>query len=189
MDALDHPNRAKLHAIILQDPGINFRQLARASGLAAGTARHHLTVLGRAGLVVEQGFGFTRRFFAPRAPSDAAVVLLRESSLKQLHDWIKANPGAPQLQVLDAMAPLGWSRSTTQHRLQRLVQGGALQLRCQGRFKRYWAGPAPSLLGPMQKRPTAHILDHLAKIPFHPSCSRRASTVPGGRAQAAPMDA
>lgn len=139
--ALEHPNRRKLFEQIVRDPGINFRGLVRASGIAAGTARHHLTILVRAGLVTEQGLGSTRRFFAGSPSGDwEHKVLLREPGLRQLYDWVAANQGATQLRVLDAMAGAGWSRSTTQHRLQRLGKSGALQVRWQGRYKRYWAG-------------------------------------------------
>jgi len=139
-EALEQPNRRALHALIVADPGINFRELSRRSGIAAGTVRHHLTMLARAGLVVEKGFGATRRFF-PVGRADGAwehVVLMREPGLRELHGWIEAHGGAAQSAILDAMAAQGWSRSTTQHRLQRLAESGSLHVRWQGRFKRYW---------------------------------------------------
>jgi hypothetical protein len=141
--ALEHPNRRLLMEHITKDPGVNFRGLVRASGIAAGTARHHLTIMVRAGVVSEQGYGSTRRFFAGTVGKDwEQQVLLREPGLRQLRDWVASNPGATQLQVLDAMALAGWSRSTTQHRLLRLSESGALQVRWQGRYKRYWTDAA-----------------------------------------------
>lgn len=138
-EALEHPNRKRLMEYITKDPGINFRGLVRASGIAAGTARHHLTIMVRAGVVTEQGFGATRRFFAGAAGGNwEHKVLMREPGLRQVYDWVATNPGATQMQVLDAMAGAGWSRSTTQHRLLRLSESGALQVRWQGRYKRYW---------------------------------------------------
>lgn len=150
--ALEHPNRRRLLDRIVDDPGINFRGLVRASGIAAGTTRHHLTVLVRSGLVTEQGYGSTRRFFAGSAGGGwEHKVLLREPGLRQLFEWVAASPGATQRQVLDAMAAAGWSRSTTQHRLQRLAEGGAVQVRWQGRYKRYWAEGATAAAGPLPR--------------------------------------
>jgi DNA-binding transcriptional ArsR family regulator len=149
-EALEHPNRKRLVEHIQKDPGINFRGLVRVAGIAAGTARHHLTILVRAGVVTEQGFGATRRFFAGHAGGDwEHKVLLREPGLRHLHGWVAANPGATQMQALDAMAAAGWSRSTTQHRLQRLCEGGALEARWQGRYKRYWAAGSKAALAPL----------------------------------------
>jgi predicted transcriptional regulator len=150
--ALEHPNRRRLLDHIVQDPGINFRGLVRVSGIAAGTTRHHLTILVRSGLVAEQGYGSTRRFFAGSAGGGwEHKVLLREPGLRRLFDWVAASPGATQMQVLDAMAAAGWSRSTTQHRLQRLAEGGAVQVRWQGRYKRYWTAAAKAAGDPLPR--------------------------------------
>jgi DNA-binding transcriptional ArsR family regulator len=153
-EALEHPNRKKLVEQIAKDPGINFRALVRVSGIAAGTTRHHLTILVRSGVVTEQGFGVTRRFFVGRVGGDwEHQVLLREPGLRHLHDWVSANSGVTQMQALDAMAQAGWSRSTTQHRLQRLCEGGALEARWQGRYKRYWAKGSKAALAPLAQAP------------------------------------
>jgi predicted transcriptional regulator len=155
-DALEHPNRRSLMEHITNDPGINFRGLVRVSGIAAGTTRHHLTILVRSGLVAEQGFGSTRRFFAGSAGGGwEHKVLMREPGLRQLFDWVAANPGSTQMQVLDAMAAGGWSRSTTQHRLQRLSAAGAVQVRWQGRYKRYWTDAAKASGDPMSRSSAA----------------------------------
>jgi DNA-binding transcriptional ArsR family regulator len=153
-EALEHPNRKRLVEHVAKDPGINFRALVRVSGIAAGTTRHHLTILVRSGVITEQGFGATRRFFAGQAGGDwEHKVLLREPGLRHLHDWVAANPGVTQMQALDAMAGAGWSRSTTQHRLQRLCEGGALEARWQGRYKRYWAAGSKAASAPLAQAP------------------------------------
>src|ERR1051325_2778796 len=103
-DLLEQPNRSLLLRIIQQDPRINFRSLSRAAGLAAGTARHHLSKLVHARMVVEQPYGPMRVFF----PNDAAFastwhvrVLLREPALASLHAWIIANPNCSQGTIVD----------------------------------------------------------------------------------------
>lgn len=138
--AMDHPNRRKLYDAIQADPGIGFREVARRAGLAAGTARHHLNVLARHGLVQEERHRFTQRFFPASARLDPAAVargvLLREPQLARLHAVVAANAWITQSDLIGLMGrEEGWTRSTTQHRLSRLVSGGLVQVRQQGRFQ------------------------------------------------------
>lgn len=146
-EALEHPRRKQIFDYIQEHPGANFREVARNTGIAAGTVRHHLNVLGRAGQIVEHAHGSTVRLFENHGRFDhnwSDLVLLREPALARLHAWLKENPGAPQKAVLEAMEPEGWSRSTTQHRLARLVDGGLATIRLQGRLKLYSAAERPS---------------------------------------------
>ena len=150
VDALEHPSRRRLYDAVKADPGANFRALGRATGLAAGTTRHHLSKLVRAGCLAELGFRCTRRFFpneATYAQGWETRVLLREAPLKEVHDWVHANPGRPQKDVLAAMEARGSSRSTTQHRLSRLVDRQVLHVRFQGRLMLYWTAAAVVMPG------------------------------------------
>lgn len=143
-DPLEHPRRRRLHDYILQNPGASFRELVRNCEIAAGTARHHLSVLVRNGVLMEKRHRATTRFFENHGRytnSWSNVVLLREPALGQLHAWLVANPGSAQKEVLAGMLETqGWSRSTTQHRLTRLLTGGAITMRYQGRLCIYYAG-------------------------------------------------
>jgi predicted transcriptional regulator len=145
-DPLEHPRRRRIFAYIQAHPGATFREVARGAAVATGTTRHHLTVLKRQRMIVERPHRSTVRFFENHGRYDAtwaSVVLLREPPLRHLHGWLARNPGAAQKEVLEAMALGGWSRSTTQHRLERLVAGGVVESRLQGRRKLYQAaGPA-----------------------------------------------
>ncbi|HUR25286.1 MAG TPA: winged helix-turn-helix transcriptional regulator [Candidatus Thermoplasmatota archaeon] len=138
--ALEHPRRKQIFEYIQLHPGANFREVARNTGIAAGTVRHHLNVLERAGQIVEHSHGSTVRLFENHGKFDhnwSDLVLLREPALGKLHDWLKAHPNSPQKAVLEAMEAEQWSRSTTQHRLSRLVEGGIASIRLQGRLKMY----------------------------------------------------
>ncbi|HUR60995.1 MAG TPA: helix-turn-helix domain-containing protein [Candidatus Thermoplasmatota archaeon] len=150
-DPLEHPRRRRIFDYIKDHPGATFREVARGVEIATGTTRHHLTVLKRNGVIMERPHGSTTRFFENHGKFEAtwnSVVLLREPALKQLHDWLLANPEVPQKDVLEAMAGHGWSRSTTQHRLQRLVEGGMAELRLQGRLKIYKVSAQKPRAGP-----------------------------------------
>ncbi|MHB1262263.1 MAG: winged helix-turn-helix transcriptional regulator [Thermoplasmatota archaeon] len=161
-EALEHPRRKAIFEHIQRNPGTSFRETARTVGIAAGTVRHHLNVLERAGMVVERPHGATVRFFEQK-DSDAdwvSVVMLREPALKVLHDWLKQHPGSPQTGVLEAMEEQGWSRSTTQHRLSRLVDSGLVAIKLQGRYKMYSVADRPPSSGdgrpiPMAPTPSA----------------------------------
>ncbi|MEA3189728.1 MAG: hypothetical protein QOD77_310 [Thermoplasmata archaeon] len=144
--ALENENRRGLYEAILQNPGIPFRELVRRSQVAAGTARYHLTVLVRAGLVVEKSHHNLLRFFENHGKYEATwaqVGLLRDASLRQLHEWMQASGPRPQKDILAAWEAQGWSRSTTQHRLRRLVQDGLLQVVEHGRYKVYQVAAPP----------------------------------------------
>lgn len=138
-DALRHPRRRAIFDYIHANPGANVSEVVEGTGLASGTLRHHLSVLKRAGQVVERPHGGTLRLFENHGRFDAdwnTVVLLREPVLAKVHAWIAANPRSPQSAIVQALAQTeGWNRSTTQHRLKRLVAGGLVEIRQQGRLK------------------------------------------------------
>ncbi|MEK6985611.1 MAG: helix-turn-helix domain-containing protein [Candidatus Thermoplasmatota archaeon] len=144
-DPLEHPKRQQIYAYIKEKPGATFREVARRTDTPTGTARHHLSMMKRHDLIVEHPHGATMRFFENHGKYDASwsrVVLLREEPLRQLHEWLAARPEAPQKDVLEAMASeFGWGRSTTQHRLTRLCEGGLAAVRLQGRLKFYAVRP------------------------------------------------
>lgn len=151
--ALEHPRRKQIFDYIQRHPGANFREVARNTSIAAGTVRHHLNVLERSGQVVEHSHGSTVRLFENHGKFQhdwADLVLLREPALGQLHAWLKDHPGSPQKAVLEAMEVEGWSRSTTQHRLSRLVDGGIASIRLQGRLKLYSVAEKPASLKPLE---------------------------------------
>ncbi|HEX2067028.1 MAG TPA: helix-turn-helix domain-containing protein [Candidatus Thermoplasmatota archaeon] len=140
-DPLAHPRRLTVYAYIRDHPGATFREVARQSGIATGTARHHLNVLKRHRVIVQHPHRGTLRFFASQGGHETtwrATVLLREPGLALLHGWLAERQATPQKEILVEMAGAqGWSRSTTQHRLQRLEAAGLLRTRMQGRWKLY----------------------------------------------------
>ncbi len=141
-DPLQHPNRRALHDYILENPGATFRELVRGTGIPAGTARHHVAALLAGKLIQEHAHKSTLRYFENHGRFDTSwntVVLRREPDLRRLHDWVLAHGGSAQGAVVGAAAEWGWSRSTTQHRLKRLVDEGLVEFREHGRLKRYWA--------------------------------------------------
>ena len=128
-------NRNALLAAITREPGLTFRGVCRAAGIATGTARHHLSGLRGAGQVV----CFTRaleHLYYPAGWTGATAArhaLLAEAGFRELLDCLRDKPRC-QREVADA---LPWPRSTTQNRLKRLTQAGALRFVPRGRYLIY----------------------------------------------------
>jgi predicted transcriptional regulator len=144
--ALEHPRRKKLNQYITAHPGATFRELLRGTQIPAGTARHHLTIMRRSGIIFERRHRSTLRFYENHGKFEQSwvtVAVLREPQLQQLHDWIKANPNQAQMDILGAMNDEGWMRSTTQHRLKRLEREGLVTARPHGRRRLYEAHDLP----------------------------------------------
>jgi len=127
--------------VIATHPGISFRALGRTTGLPTGSLAHHLRMIKRAGDVVEAQLGHRRTFYpaTSRVPNAAEATLAREPALVELQTWIAGQGRACQRAALDAMQGNGWSRSTTQHRLTRMVALGLVVEMRSGRFVLYTA--------------------------------------------------
>ncbi len=139
---LDHPNRRKIADFVRDHPGATFREVLRGTGVPAGTARHHLAVLAKERIVTQHGHRQTLRFFENHGRFDRSwntVVLLREPDLKRLHDWLLGHPDTMQGDIVESASTWGWSRSTTQHRLGRMVAEGLIEVTVHGRRKHYTA--------------------------------------------------
>jgi len=56
-EALSNPIRRKIVMLIMENPGVSIRQLARLLGLGPGALAGHLAILQRLGLVREERNG------------------------------------------------------------------------------------------------------------------------------------
>jgi DNA-binding transcriptional ArsR family regulator len=147
-DALRHPRRRTIYDYVVAHPGSNVSDVSAATAIGSSSLRHHLNVLQRAGHIVQKPHKSTLRVFQNHGMYDHnwnEVVLLREPPLARLHDWLLKNPHATQRKVVDALGAEGWTRSTVQHRLGRLVSGGLVEVRHAGRRKIYSAAPRAGL--------------------------------------------
>ncbi len=139
-DALDHPNRQRIHDHVAAHPGATFSEIRRQAGLAVGPTRHHLNVMVRGGWLRVRQHANTLRYFTSDNPAAdlAEVVLLRDVNLAHLHAWLEQYPGSPQGAVVAAAGDWGWKRGTTQYRLKKLVASGVVHELTRGRTRTYW---------------------------------------------------
>lgn len=132
--------RAAIVQALEAQPGLSFRGVVRATGIPAGTARHHLNVLVRRKRVWYQQVGVRLVHFAGRRPDtepeqrealcatfdkmDAKIYLaVRDEGPLIQRDIISRFPAEPT--------------STVQHRVKRLVRIGILDERASGRCRSY----------------------------------------------------
>ena len=128
---LQQVSERQLLVSVTKRPGLGIRALARHSGLSPTTvslALQRLQANGKARIVRHGGslLAFPADHADLRVPPDDNLrALLRIAS------------GRTQKEILDVMEPRGWRRSTTQHRLGRLVEQGHLEIQRDGRWVMY----------------------------------------------------
>lgn len=139
---LEHPGRARLLEIIQAEPGIHFQELVRRSGLATGTAVHHLNKLARGELIACRPLGRYTCYFPGSSPdrqSLLAAPLLRSEGARQVYEAIL---GTPDLSGLELAQRTGLQASTVNYHVQRLTEAGLVAARRDGRSVRIRAAAA-----------------------------------------------
>jgi predicted transcriptional regulator len=118
--------QAVLEAIQAQ-PGVTQEDLQRLRGFTRSTVRFNVHMLVSSGLVIERQEGNHTRLFEAKGRGTQLPALLFNPDLRQLFDFVVANPERTRNRIaFDAKELWGWSRSTTYHRLGRLIQDGLL---------------------------------------------------------------
>jgi predicted transcriptional regulator len=129
---LAHASRRKIYEHLLRLPGDHFRAIARAVRMSVGSARHHLAVLVRSGLVYEEKAEGRCRYY-PRGGAIATQITglyrkhwryrdLRFRVLLAVHAVRAAGPST-------VARTLGISRQLAQYHLTRLAKQGKLTFR------------------------------------------------------------
>lgn len=125
---------ARVLAAVRAAPGSVLRSLAATTDLHPNVVRGHAQVLCDQGHVELRRTG-SRILVYPTevAPAHgkralATAMELRLEEQQRLLAFIKQNPGLDQAGIVKAAQVWGWARSTTQHRLGRLVQAGLVDM-------------------------------------------------------------
>lgn len=127
---LDHPTRRRIYEHLLSLPGDHFRSIVRSLRLGLGTARHHLDVLARRGLVHEETRNGRRRFYPNGAGAEPQRNRLfekhweyRDLRLRVLFAVQRLGDARP----VTVGAALGISRQLAAYHLSRLHEAGYLR--------------------------------------------------------------
>ncbi len=127
----------KLQQIIEQNPGIQFREIMRSSGLKNGVLSHYLDKLEKSGIIkVERGPRQTR-FFSPKITEDESKVIksLRRQTPRDLLLALVKEDGLEFNQLVKEVRK---SPSTVSLYLSQIVNDGLVEIKIDNLKKRYY---------------------------------------------------
>lgn len=147
-ELLDHPVRASVLDAVRSRPGATVQDVGHSVGVAWGTAAYHLQRLERARVVVSEREGRDRRFWDiedPLARTRKRTAPLRGPPQK-IAAAVRTQPGLCQKDLCER---LGVRPSVASRHLSRLVDAGLVDVRQDGRQRRYRPTEALEALMPM----------------------------------------
>jgi DNA-binding MarR family transcriptional regulator len=126
----------QLQQIIEQNPGIQFRQIMRSSGLKNGVLSHHLGKLEKSGIVKVIRGPRQARFYPPKITEDESIVIkaLRKQTPRDLLLALIENDGLEFSQLVKVVKK---SPSTVSLYLSQIVKDGLVEIRIVELKKRY----------------------------------------------------
>ncbi|MDK2975103.1 MAG: hypothetical protein PWP08_1474 [Methanofollis sp.] len=142
-NCLDHEQRRVLYKTIEDDPGICFCALRERAGMNAGTARYHIGLLIRHGLIASHCRYGSRRYYV----NDETYGRSEHPLLAHLHnendrhiiDLLAGPDGVESHQ--DLMAAIGATSSSISWHMKRLVVDGVVLSGRPGKMKTYRLTP------------------------------------------------
>ena len=137
-EVLAHEKREQVYQFIKDNPGPSFSDLLRELELSNGTLVHHLRVLEMQEFIKPMRDGVRTRFYM-RGPKIVPTAYLTRTQ-QQILDAIGTQPGVTQKELAGV---LGLPREAISYHTKRLAASGQLQVRQEGKWRRYWrVGPA-----------------------------------------------
>lgn len=126
----------KLQQIIEQNPGIQFREIMRSSGLKNGVLSHYLGKLEKNGIVKVVRGPRQARFYPPQITEDESIVIkaLRKQTPRDLLLALVENDG---LEFSELVKQVKKSPSTVSLYLSQIVDDGLVEIKFVELKKRY----------------------------------------------------
>ena len=126
----------KLQQIIEQNPGIQFREIMRSSGLKNGVLSHYLGKLEKNGIVKVIRGPRQARFYPPQITEDESIVIkaLRKQTPRDLLLALVENDG---LEFSELVKQVKKSPSTVSLYLSQIVDDGLVEIKLVELKKRY----------------------------------------------------
>ena len=126
----------QLQQIIEQNPGIQFREIMRSSGLKNGVLSHYLGKLEKSGIIKVMRGPRQARFYPPKITEDESIVIkaLRKQTPRDLLLALIENDGLEFSQLVKAVKK---SPSTVSLYLSQIVEDGLVEIQFVNLKKRY----------------------------------------------------
>ncbi|MGV7226962.1 MAG: winged helix-turn-helix transcriptional regulator [Nitrosopumilus sp.] len=127
---------SQLQQIIEENPGIQFREIMRSSGLKNGVLSHYLGKLEKSGIIKVVRGPRQARFYPPKITEDESIVIkaLRKQTPRDLLLALIENDGLEFSQLVKAVKK---SQSTVSLYLSQIVEDGLVEIRFVELKKRY----------------------------------------------------
>lgn len=134
---MDNAQRARVHELVAQDPGLSLSEISARAGLAWGTTVHHLRRLEQHGMVVSQRDLGHRRFFLANTPAAAqrsAMAVVMHPTARRIAEYVAQRPGTDQAGLCEA---LGLNNPAASKHLSHFEQRGLVVAERSGRSRHY----------------------------------------------------
>ncbi len=127
----------QLAEIIENNPGIQFRQIMRTSGLSNGIVGHYIRKLEKNGIIKVVRGSRQTRFYSPKITEDESKVIkaLRRQTPRDLLLALVKEDGLRFAQLVNKV---GKSPSTVSLYLSQIVEDGLVEVKLFGLKKRYY---------------------------------------------------
>ena len=127
----------QLQEIIEKNPGIQFREIMRSSGLKNGVLSHYLGKLEKNGIIKVNRGPRQTRFFPPKITEDESIVIkaLRKQTPRDLLLALVKQDG---LEFAELVKEVGKSPSTVSLYLAQIVHDGLVEIKIENLKKRYY---------------------------------------------------
>jgi DNA-binding transcriptional ArsR family regulator len=129
-DPLTHPTRAELYELIAASPGTYLSELSTQADVPTSTARHHLDVLVREGVVTTSTVRGKRRYFSLDTGDEAIAAALSDDASAAIIQCLADTGPASVSAIAD---DLDRDVSTVSHHLGRLAENGLVEREREGR--------------------------------------------------------
>jgi len=127
----------QVQEIIEKNPGIQFREIMRSSGLKNGVLSHYLGKLEKNGIIKVIRGPRQTRFFPPKITEDESIVIkaLRKQTPRDLLLALVRQDG---LEFSELVKEVGKSPSTVSLYLAQIVKDGLVEIKLENLKKRYY---------------------------------------------------
>ena len=133
---LDHYLRNQIYKYIQTNPGTNYSEIMKDTGVKNGVLVHHLKTLDREGLIKSIRYGMFRRFY----PKGVKIPQKEIANLSwfqiRIFNFIRTNPGITPKEIADEV---GKSKQVINYHLNLMKNAALVRAEVQGKYTQLYA--------------------------------------------------